>query len=142
METTIKKLEQEVANNAAKEADMKKQIKKLQEVIQGTPSNYTWFLIKAPNGLVLGTAGTESGERVILMNNSGADNQLWQWSADDQLVSNSTGMAMDISGKSDADGAPVITWSKHDGDNQKWEIRGDYIHSKMNDKVMQASGTE
>src|SRR5687767_11798956 len=38
------------------------------------------------------------------------------------LVNRNSGKALDVSGVSTADGAPVHQWSRHDGTNQQWQF--------------------
>ena len=40
----------------------------------------------------------------------------------DQIVHIASGMAVDIAAADTGTGARVITWEKHDGDNQKWKL--------------------
>merc|ERR1719266_1414246 len=80
----------------------------------------------------------------------GGDNQKWKVyssvprilkMSDQYIESKLNGMALDISGGNQKQGAELCMWPKHGGTNQKWMITSDgYIHSKLNGMVLDIVG--
>ena len=83
--------------------------------------------------------GEEGGELIVNDYVHGAANQLWEFDEEMRLMSR-TGYAVDIEGANDGNCARIIGWSPNDGDNQKWEVVGTRIESKMNGNVLDIYG--
>eukprot|EP00092_Neocalanus_flemingeri_P009793 GFUD01010551.1.p1 GENE.GFUD01010551.1~~GFUD01010551.1.p1 ORF type:complete len:230 (-),score=76.73 GFUD01010551.1:58-747(-) len=97
-----------------------------------------WFTIQTDNGLVMDIAGGAHGGKVTLYQHHGGNNQLWRF--DDGCLVSKTGLVADIRDGNRNAGAGIIGWKRHDGINQKWSLKGNVIHSKMTDMVMEVKG--
>lgn len=54
---------------------------------------------------------------------NGGANQKWYVEPDGTIRSQMNGMALDISGSSNAECAEIIVWPKHGNLNQQWDLR-------------------
>ena len=85
-----------------------------------------WYTIAAKaSGKVIeiADASAENGAAVCLAENTGAEQQLWQISAEGEaskIVNKATGKALDIIRLGTVDGANLHQWEFVDGDSQMW----------------------
>merc|ERR1711890_39419 len=102
--------------------------------------NAMWFFIEHASGLVVDIDGAEESGKLILYEKSGSDNQLWKYDEDDKVLVSKTGLVADVLGANTDEGASVIGYSRNETENQKFKIKGLYIHSKMHDMVFDVQG--
>jgi len=103
------------------------------------PTLGTWFRLETRKGLCLTIPPEEKGHQLFVRSRSGAYDQLWRWS-EGRLVSKVPEYAADVNRAHKKDGAKVVAWPPHTRKNQQWEMKGGYIYSSLNGKVMQVNG--
>lgn len=90
-------------------------------------SDSDWFYIQSQlNGFVLEETGQENP--VLVNPESGRDGQLWRWQGNSLVSKNN--LALDLMGPIDDDwgnGAVIIAWPPHNGENQIWKFESDLI---------------
>ncbi|KDR12921.1 uncharacterized protein LOC110835783 [Zootermopsis nevadensis] len=73
------------------------------------------------SGLVLDIASSSHGGPVITFSSNGGSNQKWFFD-DDFTIRSGTGMVLDVEGANIYQGARLIGFRKHGGQNQKFRI--------------------
>lgn len=89
----------------------------------------------------------DDNELVLAEFESGRDNQQWLTAGDRVQSRSDSNRVLDIKGEERSEGATVLAWAVHGGDNQKWTFEYTsavffYIRSEMHGKVMDIKNRE